>query len=131
MKKTIKKVMIIDDNEFDCYITSALIESINPDIEIMEFNSSKLALEYLMENLEKVDKLPDILFIDIYMPVMDGFEFIQKYNQIPIVLRQKVKLCVTSTTIDDFHVKKMKSDVKVLFASKPISREFLEPLLAK
>ncbi len=123
--------MIIDDNEFDCYITSALIESINPDIEIMEFNSSKLALEYLMENLQRVDKLPDILFIDIYMPVMDGFEFIQKYNQIPIVLRQKVKLCVTSTTIDDFHVKKMRSDVKVLFASKPISREFLEPLLAK
>ena len=51
MTKRLKSIMIIDDNEFDCYITSKLINSHDDTIDIMEFNSSVTALQYLQEFL--------------------------------------------------------------------------------
>ena len=72
--------MILDDNEFDCYITSKLIMSHDDSIEIMEFNSSLTAIQYLEEYQDDLEKLPKLIFLDIYMPILDGFEFIEKFN---------------------------------------------------
>lgn len=62
MNKTIKKIMIVDDNEFDCYITSKIINNIDESIDIMEFNSSTTAIQFLEEFQNTTDKLPDFIF---------------------------------------------------------------------
>ena len=71
--------MIVDDNEFDCYITSKLINSFDSSIDIMEFNSSTTAIEYLEEYQSDLKKLPSLIFLDIYMPILDGFKFIERF----------------------------------------------------
>ena len=82
MKAKVKKVMIVDDNEFDCYITSKIVTNFDENIDIMEFNSSITAIQYLEEFQNVTAKLPDLILLDIYMPVLDGFEFIEKYQLI-------------------------------------------------
>ena len=49
MKTKVKKVMIVDDNEFDCYFTSKIITNFDETADIMEFNSSVTAIQYLEE----------------------------------------------------------------------------------
>lgn len=129
MTKRLKSIMIIDDNEFDCYITSKLINSHDDTIDIMEFNSSVTALQYLQEFQNDTKKLPNLIFLDIYMPLMDGFEFIEHFNQFSKVLTDYTKICIVSSTIDDYYINKAKLDANVLFTSKPISKEFIASLI--
>ncbi len=129
MNNKIKKIMIVDDNEFDCYITSKIVNNIDETIDIMEFNSSMTAIQFLEEFQNAKDKLPDLIFLDIYMPVIDGFGFLEKFNALSDVIKSHTKICILSTTVDDFYIQKAKIDSSVLFASKPITNEFLEDLL--
>lgn len=72
MSKDLKSIMIIDDNEFDCYITSKLINSHDAKIDIMEFNSSVTALQYLQEFQNDTKKLPNLILFR-YLYAFDGW----------------------------------------------------------
>ena len=130
MLQNIKKIMILDDNEFDCYITSKLIMSHDDSIEIMEFNSSLTAIQYLEEYQDDLEKLPKLIFLDIYMPILDGFEFIEKFNTLSDTVKSFTKICVLSTTVDDFYIHKAKENENIFFTSKPITMEFIQSLKA-
>ena len=123
------KVMVIDDNEFDCYITAKLISNTNLAADVLEFNSAELALQYLVENQNEPSMLPELIFLDIYMPLMDGFDFINMFRLLPENVISHCEVCIVSTTVDDFHIHKAKIDESIrLFTSKPITVEFLESL---
>lgn len=128
MKAKVKKVMIVDDNEFDCYITSKIVTNFDENIDIMEFNSSITAIQYLEEFQNVTAKLPDLILLDIYMPILDGFEFIEKFNSLSDTLKNHTKICILSTTVDDLYIHKAKVDESVLFSSKPITKEFVESI---
>lgn len=126
MKTKVKKVMIVDDNEFDCYITSKIITNFDETADIMEFNSSITAIQYLEEFQNVTSKLPNLIFLDIYMPLLDGFAFIEKFNSLSDILKNHTKICILSTTVDDLYIHKAKVDESVLFTSKPITKEFIK-----
>lgn len=129
MAPRFKKVMVIDDNEFDCYITAKLIDNTNLATEVLEFNSAELALQYLVENQNDLNMLPELIFLDIYMPLMDGFDFINMFRLLPEAVVNHCELCIVSTTVDDYHIHKAKIDESIrLFTSKPITVEFLQSL---
>ncbi|MBP9793882.1 MAG: response regulator [Flavobacterium sp.] len=91
----------------------------------MEFNSSVTAIQYLEEFQNVTTKLPDLIFLDIYMPLLDGFAFIEKFNSLSDTLKKHTKICILSTTVDDLYIHKAKIDESVLFSSKPITKEFI------
>lgn len=129
MTPRFNKLMVIDDNQFDCYITAKLITNTNLTNEVLEYNSAELALQYLVENQNDPTMLPEIIFLDIYMPIMDGFDFINMFKLLPETVINHCELCIVSTTVDDYHIYKAKIDESIrLFTSKPISIEFLESL---
>lgn len=129
MIKKINKIMIVDDNEFDCYITSKIINNVDENIDIMEFNSSLTAIQFLEEFQNSPDKLPDLIFLDIYMPLLDGFGFIDKFNLLSDVLKNHTKICILSTTVDDLYIHKAKLNSSILYSSKPITNEFFQSII--
>lgn len=128
MNTKFKKIMIVDDNEFDCYITSKIINNVDATVDIMEFNSSLTAIGYLEEFQNSIDKLPDLIFLDIYMPILDGFDFIEKFNELSNVIKEHTKICILSTTVDDLYIHKARVNESILFTSKPITKEFLQSI---
>ena len=128
MNPKFKKIMIVDDNEFDSYITARLIENSHLAAEVIEFNSAKLALEFLAENQNNIKMLPDVILLDIYMPLMDGFEFIEKFKELSSDANSYCKICVVSTTVNDYYIHKAKIDENIKFTSKPITTDFLKDL---
>ncbi len=130
MKAKYKKVMLIDDNELDLYINSRLISNYNLSHDIIEFMSAEEALEYLSEYANDETKLPDLIFLDIYMPRMDGFEFIDRFRQLDGIITEHCKICIVSSTVSDYDIYKTKIDKGIpLFTSKPITKEFIESLV--
>ena len=129
MKTEQKLIMVVDDNEFDTFFTGKLIQTTSFSNRIIEFDSAKNALNYLRSASEKEEEIPSHIFLDIYMPLMNGFEFFEEFKQLPSSVTNSTKLIFTSTTVnDDYKLKIKKLSNKCLFTSKPLTQEFLKTL---
>jgi len=119
-------VMIIDDNIIDLYISSRMITKNNFGKKVLQYSAAEEALKYLKENQDNIPELPQIIFVDIYMPIMSGFEFLEAYDKLPLTLKDRCKVYIISSTIDNEDIARAKSDKNVvLFQVKPINKEFL------
>tara|TARA_R110002072_G_scaffold39213_1_gene112810 strand:- start:30 stop:419 length:390 start_codon:yes stop_codon:yes gene_type:complete len=124
-----KKIMIIDDDAIDNYLVKVLINTNNIAETTLEFDNGEKALEYLVSNKNNPDNLPEIILLDIYMPRMNGLEFIEKLDEMQLECGKKCKICVVSSSIDDNDILRTKLNSNVFkFTTKPITPEFLSSL---
>lgn len=123
------KILIIDDNYVDNYITSAIIKKNNLANNLVEFDNGLKAIEYLEKNKDNDQELPDLILLDLYMPLMDGFEFLNFFEKIDSTSIKKCKICIVSSSIDDNDIIKAKLDKNIYtFISKPLTAELLYSL---
>lgn len=124
-----ERVMIIDDNVIDLYITKRLIIKNNFGKNVLEYFSAEQALKYLQDHQETISMWPQIIFIDIYMPVMSGFEFLEAYDLLPSKLKKNCKAFIISSSIDQNDISRSRMDKNLTaFQVKPITKEFLESI---
>lgn len=124
-----ESVMIIDDNRIDLYIVSRMITKTGFGKRILQYSSAIEALKYLQENKENIPGLPDVIFVDIYMPGMSGFEFMAEYDKLPTALKKHCKVFIISSSIDERDLTKAEKDKNIVaMKEKPITKEFLNEL---
>jgi CheY-like chemotaxis protein len=127
-----KTVMIIDDNIMELYIFSRIITKNNFGKKVLQYTAAQEALKYLQDNQDNIPELPEIIFVDIYMPLMSGFEFLVEYDKLSQTVKNHCKAYIISTTIDDGDIVKARTDTNVVsFQNKPITKEFLDRIIAK
>lgn len=126
-------VMLIDDNEIDNLINQKMIEAASITEHIFTHTGARSAIEFL-KNIEKVDNvakqiLPDVIFLDIDMPLMDGFQFLDEFDKLTEATKKKCKIVMLTSSINPQDVNKSKeySYVKK-YINKPLSQENLEKL---
>ena len=121
-----KKIMIIDDDAIDNYLVNVLIKTNQIAETVLEFDNGKKAIEYLEMNKNLDENLPEIILLDIYMPRMNGMEFMEKLDEKGINLDKKCKICVVSSSISDNDILRTKLNSNVFkYTTKPITPEFL------
>ncbi|MCW3127277.1 MAG: response regulator [Bacteroidetes bacterium] len=124
-----KIIMIIDDNPHDNFFTKRVIKQNDADDIIITMESAVLALEYLEAGT--VPK-PDLIFLDIYMPVMDGWEFLDRYCKLDADLRIGLMIVMLATSGDPAHVQRAKTwDCISEYIMKPLTIEKMEGLSDK
>jgi len=122
-----QSVMLIDDNEIDNLINQKMIEAASIAGNIYTHTGAKSAIEFL-KNMEKMDLaekvLPDIIFLDIDMPLMDGFQFLDEFENLSPLTRKKCKIVMLTSSINpqDFNRSKKYPNVR-LYLNKPLSHE--------
>jgi CheY-like chemotaxis protein len=125
-----KTVMLIDDNEMDNYINRKIIET-NFFAKRIYMNTNGLdALEFLNSLLVKKESLnetmPEVIFVDINMPIINGFQFIQKFYEMPneFVNKSKIVILTSSLNSEDKEVAhRLKPNI--IFLKKPLRLESL------
>lgn len=126
-----KYVLLIDDVELDNFINEKLISSNGFSEKIYICNSGQGALEFL-NNLNIAaaafpDIYPEVIFIDINMPVMDGFQFIQSFQEIIKKQRKHPKLVVLTSSVAERDRQTTSGLSKdILFLNKPLSKDMFD-----
>lgn len=117
-------IAIIDDDSIFQFIAKRFIESFESVNETLIFSDGKDAIDFLFSNVDNQDKLPDIIFLDINMPVMNGWQFLNKYIELKSKIEKKIMIYVvtSSNNPDDFIQAKNIHEVAD-YIVKPINRE--------
>lgn len=124
------KVLLIDDNKTDLFINETIIKSLLLSKEIMQEQSARNAIEFL-KNVKKLTDAPDMIFLDLNMPGMDGFQFLTEFNRLSEFVKSKCKIIVvtSSASKDDKHQALMNKNV-VRYITKPLDVYHLRDFIA-
>ena len=121
--------MLVDDNELDNFINKKLIENESFGSNIAVHQSAQSALNYLRNNAASADMLPSVIFLDIMMPEMDGFGFLDEFDKLPDTAKTTCRIVMLSTS-DSFKDLNRANQNKYVkrFRNKPLSAQILNAL---
>ena len=124
--------MLVDDNESDNFFHQLTIENSNCAEKIICFNMAKDALAYLENNQAPIYVQPDIIFLDINMPGMNGWEFLEAYEKLEDELKSRMVIIMltTSLSLDDRERAERYASIDE-YRNKPLSEEYLTELVEK
>lgn len=127
--KTIDLVMLVDDNETDNFISKRIIEITKFARRVEVKNSGKSALDYLKEHQSSPENLPNIIFLDINMPIVDGFVFLYEFEKFSEVVRNKCKVIILSSSDNKRDIDKIVNNNHVIkFITKPLTEVALDEI---
>ena len=129
---TIRTLSIIDDDEIFVFLTKKAIQQTNLINLIKVFGNGLDAINFLKENIHNPASLPEIILLDLSMPIMDGWEFLEEYLLFMPKLSRKIIIYIVSSSISPFDIVKARSTSAVTdFIIKPITKEKLIDIIKK
>jgi len=121
-------ILLIDDDEPTNFLNKLTLEQSGCARQIRIAQSGREALEYLQQTTTR----PDLIFLDINMPAMDGWEFLERYRSLPAARKADIVLIMLTTSLNPDDEKRTRSIPEVAgFENKPLTQEQLDSLLRK
>ena len=94
-------VMIVDDSDMDLFVTEKTLKYSGITDRFVICRNGAIALDHLKTNLTIPESLPDIVFLDINMPLMNGYGFMKNYEELPDAIKERITIIVLSSSGDD------------------------------
>lgn len=134
MERKLNCVLLIDDDEPTNFLNQIIIESAGCADQIKTMQSGEEALDYLTHkcNCNGAPPCPDLIFLDINMPAMNGWEFLERYRKLSDQNKGKVMIVMLTTSLfpeDKLHAKEI-PEISA-FENKPLTEEKLDNILKR
>jgi len=130
MRKKINCILLIDDDGTTNFLHKIIIQETGLAEKVVAVQSGKEALEYLEKKEDGEYPRPDLIFLDINMPAMNGWEFLEEYNKLDQSLKGQIMIVMLTTSINpDDETKAQDIDLIDGFLSKPLTEEMLAEII--
>jgi CheY-like chemotaxis protein len=127
-----KSVCVVDDDKIYQFTTARMIQLVDDSVRVLSFGDGAQAIRHIHEHVADSDLLPDMILLDINMPCMDGWEFLNAYDHLKDGLAKDIKIYVVSSSIDERDVSRAKSIGCVSdYVVKPVTTDRLRELLLR
>jgi CheY-like chemotaxis protein len=132
MPKPISCVLLIDDDPDDNFFHRLILEESGMCGTVRVAESGLAALQYLTETDDAAYERPDVIFLDINMPGMNGFEFLQHYQQLPDVQKSRLVLLMLTTSLSAADQQRAAQTGEVGgYYTKPLTTEIIAEVVRK
>lgn len=122
----LKQLTLVDDDDVFVFLTTRMLEKYKLVDLIKIFDNGYDALVFIKENLGNIEALPDIILLDLSMPIMDGWQFLDEYVKINPKIGKKITIYICSSSISPDDVVRAKAINAVSdFIIKPMTKEKL------
>ncbi len=122
MEKSV--VCLIDDDEIYQYIFRRQLELSHPLSQVHIFPNGKKGFEYLVSSLKNPSTIPEYIFLDINMPIMDGWQFLEEFSALEQKLTKRINIYLVTSSIDERDIAKANKIEHVKeYLVKPISED--------
>ena len=124
MVKKLPIIGIIDDDTIYHFILTSIINKNKLAESILSFLDGEEAIQYLTENKMNNEKIPDVLFLDVNMPIMDGWMFIEEYARIKTDITKKTLVFMLSSSANPIDIERADKISEISnYIIKPINLE--------
>ncbi len=123
------RVLLIDDNDIDNFINERMITTNHFGKSVVVKTSGDAALQYLREQSGNESNIPEVIFLDLNMPVMDGFAFLTEFEKLPDAVKTNSKVIVLSSSISPEDINRASTNPLVVkYINKPLNERYLEAI---
>lgn len=125
-------VMLVDDNDIDLFLNKKFLRVAGITDNTISFNSALEALNYLKHNANFPEKIPSIILLDIQMPIINGFQFLELFEEVPQHVREATSIYMLSSTTDPVDIERAQDSHNVVnILCKPLDPMALKTVLSK
>jgi CheY-like chemotaxis protein len=123
-------ICIIDDDDVYQYTVTRTIEHNKLAKKILVFSDGEEAIQFLVDNISKNENLPDVIFLDINMPIMDGWQFLEEYVNLKPRIGKEITIYMVSSSVDSTDLERAKKISAISdYIIKPIKQEMLKEII--
>lgn len=127
-----KLVILIDDNSIDNFVNQSIIEKYKFSEKVIAFTKAGVALEYISDLDEKQDteaEVPSFIFLDLNMPLINGFQFLEIFDKLSPFIKSKTKIVILTSSANPNDIIQTGIHKNVLtFLQKPLLKSNLDEL---
>lgn len=128
----VKSIMLVDDDDISNFVTKDVIEKSDVVEDVFVALNGREALDLLKAKCEESDEdKPLLIFLDINMPVMDGFEFLEEFEEYSDDLKEDVYVVMLTSSEDEDDVKRAKLHTISGYIPKPLTLEKMTEVMSK
>lgn len=125
------KIFVIDDDPIHQRIAQIMIGKHELFDEFVGYTGAEVALEYLKQNLDNSAGLPDVILLDLNMPVVDGWDFLEAFEKFQSDLKKQIRVFIVTSSVDEKDRLRSQTFSFVKgFISKPLSPDIIRSTIA-
>lgn len=126
------KICVVDDDPIYQFSFGKIASMIEPSLSTQVYENGEIALNGLMAILESQEEIPEMVFLDLNMPVMDGWNFLDEFSKIHHDKGLSTKVYIVSSSVHQEDIQRSKQyDIVEEYLVKPVPKRKLEDLLKK
>lgn len=125
-------VMLIDDNDIDLFLNRKFLRVADVTDNVLSFQAAAQALDFLQDHADDRSRLPSYILLDIQMPEVDGFKFLELYEALPDSVKEHTEVFMLSSSVDPGDIARASENpyvVKIL--QKPLDPAELKVVLRR